>query len=108
MTREGPFSNIKSFSQLESARTRGYVPQSSTSSLSTTVFDTVLMDRRPHITWKVSDKEISNVAGTQELLILMRITEYIYEERRSAPQFTNLLYSAYHLSLLQHHLFPNE
>jgi iron complex transport system ATP-binding protein len=41
---------IDSMSQQEIARQIGYVPQSSSTPLATTVFDTVLMGRRPHIT----------------------------------------------------------
>lgn len=66
--------NIESYSRQEIARTIGYVPQSSTSSLSTTVFDTVLMGRRPHITWKVSDTDIGKVADTLELLNLQELS----------------------------------
>ena len=62
--------DIDSFSRQEIARTIGYVPQSSTSSLSTTVFDTVLMGRRPHIGWQVSDADLDKVAGILELLHL--------------------------------------
>jgi len=62
--------NIESLSRQEIARTIGYVPQSSTSSLSTTVFDTVLMGRRPHISWQVSDADLDKVAGILELLHL--------------------------------------
>ena len=57
-------------SRQEIARTIGYVPQSSTSSLSTTVFDTVLMGRKPHISWQVSDADLDKVAGILEILHL--------------------------------------
>ena len=46
------------------------MPQSSSTPLATTVFDTVLMGRRPHITWRVSDADIGKVADTLELLNL--------------------------------------
>ena len=62
--------DINSLSRQEIARTIGYVPQSSTSSLSTTVFDTVLMGRKPHISWQVSDADLDKVAGILELLHL--------------------------------------
>ena len=42
---------IERMSRLEVARQIGYVPQSSSTPLATTVFDTVLMGRRPHIAW---------------------------------------------------------
>ncbi|MCX6677123.1 MAG: ABC transporter ATP-binding protein [Methanothrix sp.] len=62
--------DIESLSRQEIARAIGYVPQSSTSSLSTTVFDTVLMGRKPHISWQVSDADLDKVAGILELLHL--------------------------------------
>jgi iron complex transport system ATP-binding protein len=62
--------DIKSLSRKEIAKNIAYVPQSSTSSLSTTVFDTVLMGRRPHIAWQVSDGDLDKVAGILEVLHL--------------------------------------
>jgi len=62
--------SIDSLSLQEVARTIGYVPQSSASPLSTTVFDTVLMGRRPHISWSVSDADLDKVAGVLELMHL--------------------------------------
>lgn len=65
---------IESMSQQEIARQIGYVPQSSSTPLATTVFDTVLMGRRPHITWRVSDADIGKVADTLELLNLQDLS----------------------------------
>jgi iron complex transport system ATP-binding protein len=62
--------DIESLSQQDIARTIGYVPQSSSSPLSTTVFDTVLMGRRPHIRWRVSDEDLDKVAEVLQLLHL--------------------------------------
>ncbi|MDM7912003.1 MAG: ABC transporter ATP-binding protein [Methanotrichaceae archaeon] len=61
---------IECMSQQEIARQLGYVPQSSSTPLSTTVFDTVLMGRRPHIGWRVSDSDLDKVAEVLELLHL--------------------------------------
>ncbi len=61
---------IQSMSQQEIARNIGYVPQSSSTPLATTVFDTVLMGRRPHISWRVSDFDLDKVAEVLELLHL--------------------------------------
>ncbi|MCL2460306.1 MAG: ABC transporter ATP-binding protein [Euryarchaeota archaeon] len=44
------------------ARTIGFLPQSSTSAMDSTVFDTVLMGRRPHSAWRISDNDINKVA----------------------------------------------
>jgi iron complex transport system ATP-binding protein len=62
--------SLSSMSQQEIARNIGYVPQSSSAPLATTVFDTVLMGRRPHITWRVSDSDLDKVADILELLHL--------------------------------------
>ncbi|MHB8117950.1 MAG: ABC transporter ATP-binding protein [Methanothrix sp.] len=62
--------DLDSISRKEIARRLGYVPQSSSTPLATTVFDTVLMGRRPHINWRVSDSDIEKVSDTLELLDL--------------------------------------
>ncbi|MDM7935440.1 MAG: ABC transporter ATP-binding protein [Methanothrix sp.] len=61
---------IERMTQQEVARQIGYVPQSSSTPLATTVFDTVLMGRRPHISWRVTDADLEKVAETLELLSL--------------------------------------
>ena len=53
---------LERMSRQEVARQIGYVPQSSSTPLATTVFDTVLMGRRPHISWKVADSDLDKVA----------------------------------------------
>lgn len=64
--------DIERMSRVEVARLVGYVPQTSSSPLSTTVFDTVLMGRRPHIGWRISDKDLEKVA---EILGLLKIDD---------------------------------
>jgi iron complex transport system ATP-binding protein len=49
---------VKKMSRLEIAKHVGYVPQSSVSPQALTVFEIVLMGRRPHIAWKSSKKDI--------------------------------------------------
>lgn len=61
---------IESMSRQEVARRIGYVPQSSSTPLATTVFDTVLMGRRPHIGWRVTDHDLEKVAEVIERLHL--------------------------------------
>ena len=61
---------IEGMKQQEIARQMGYVPQSSSTLLATTVFDTVLLGRMPHISWRVSDSDLEKVADTLELLHL--------------------------------------
>lgn len=62
--------DIESLSRQDIARTIGYVPQGSSSLLSTTVFDTVLMGRRPHIRWRVSENDLDKVTEVLQLLHL--------------------------------------
>lgn len=61
---------VQKMKQQEIARQIGYVPQSSATPLATTVFDTVLMGRRPHIGWRVSDFDLDKVSDTLERLNL--------------------------------------
>ncbi|MDF0590625.1 ABC transporter ATP-binding protein [Candidatus Methanocrinis natronophilus] len=60
--------DLQSLSRQEVAKFIGYVPQSTTSSLTTTVFDTVLMGRRPHMGWRVTEEDIDRVVETMKLL----------------------------------------
>jgi iron complex transport system ATP-binding protein len=59
---------IRRLSRMELARRMGYVPQSSPPSFPTTVFDTVLMGRRPHLSWRSSDEDIDKVVEILQLL----------------------------------------
>ncbi len=52
----------------ELARLMGYIPQSSSSTLPLTVFDTVLMGRRPHLSWGVGDRDIKMVSQVLKLM----------------------------------------
>ncbi len=61
---------IEEMSRQEIARFIGYVPQSSTSSNSATVFDTVLMGRRPYMSWQVGESDLDKVAEIIDLLDL--------------------------------------
>ena len=58
--------------RLDLARCVGYVPQSSPSKFPITVFDTVLMGRRPYIIWKPSKKDLEVVA---DLLMSMDLED---------------------------------
>ena len=48
--------------RLDLARCIGYVPQSTPSKFPITVFDAVLMGRRPYIVWKPSERDLEIVA----------------------------------------------
>ena len=58
------------FSRPEIARLIGYVPQSSSQLFSSSVFDTVLMGRKPYYSWRCSDEDIDIVADILQLMEL--------------------------------------
>ena len=60
--------DLQSLSRQEVAKYIGYVPQSTTSVLTTTVFDTILMGRKPHMGWRVADEDIDKVVDIMKLL----------------------------------------
>ncbi len=53
--------NLKNMKRMEVAKNIAYVPQSSNRVFPTTVFETVLMGRRPHIGWFSNEKDLEKV-----------------------------------------------
>ena len=64
---------IKGMSRTEIARRMGYVPQTSQRVFPATVFDTVLMGRRPHLGWRSNEQDVEKVL---EVLKLLEIVEF--------------------------------
>ena len=64
---------IKTMNRIELAKKMGYIPQSTTSIFSATVFDIVLIGRRPHISWRSSDEDTEKVL---EILQMLNIEEF--------------------------------
>ena len=60
--------DLRTLGRQETAKLIGYVPQSSTSMMGTTVFDVVLMGRKPHMGWRVSDEDMNKVIEVMEML----------------------------------------
>ncbi|MDI9644151.1 MAG: ABC transporter ATP-binding protein [Candidatus Verstraetearchaeota archaeon] len=60
--------DIGSFSLKELPKIIGYVPQTSTSTFPFTVFDVVLMGRKPYVHWSLSERDYEIVAETLEFL----------------------------------------
>ena len=56
--------------RMELARRMGYVAQKESGNARLTVFDAVLMGRRPHINWGVGEKDLEVVRGVVEALEL--------------------------------------
>ena len=67
-----------SLSRLEIARRIGYVPQSSNQLFSSTVFDTVMMGRKPHYSWRCGDEDIDIIVDILQLMELedLAMNEY--------------------------------
>ena len=60
--------DIKEMRLMELARKMGYIPQSASQVFPATVFDTVLMGRRPHVDWRSSEKDMKKVLETLQML----------------------------------------
>ena len=69
--------DLQTMSRQEVAKYIGCVPQSTTSALTTTVFDTILMGRRPHMGWRVSDEDIDKVV---EMMKLLHVEEFALKD----------------------------
>jgi len=63
---------VRSMGLMEVAKRLGYVSQSTSRTFPTTVFDTVLMGRRPHVGWRCSERDVSKVV---EVIRLMGLEE---------------------------------
>jgi len=60
--------DITKMSRIELAKKVGYIPQSISHVFSATVFDTVLMGRRPHLGWRTSEEDTEKVLETLQML----------------------------------------
>jgi len=65
--------DIKEMSLMELAKKMGYIPQTTAQVFPATVFDTVLMGRRPHQGWRSSEKDTEKVL---EMLQMLNIEEF--------------------------------
>ena len=64
----------------ELAKILGYVPQSATNVLPCTVFDAVLLGRRPHLSWSVGEKDRKVVFDILKLLGLEEMVLRSFDE----------------------------
>lgn len=60
--------DIRDMDRIDIARKMGYVPQASKNSFPATVFDTILMGRRPHGGWKSSSSDVRKALEVLKLL----------------------------------------
>ncbi len=60
--------DLHKYDPIDLAKMIGYVPQHFTYTLYSTVFETVLLGRRQHIKWTVSDEELTRVQASLDAL----------------------------------------
>lgn len=77
---------IKEMSKMKIARHIGYVPQSSSSVFPATVFDTILMGRRPHIGWRSTEKDQEKVLEILKLLGIVKFALRDFSELSGGQQ----------------------
>ena len=73
--------NLKELSKI-----MGYVPQNSTSTFPFTVFDVVLMGRKPYIHWSLSERDYEIVAETMNFLGIDELAMRHFNELSSGEQ----------------------
>lgn len=78
--------NISKMTRMEIAKEMGYVPQTTTRVFPATVFDTVLMGRRPHLGWKSSEEDVDKVLEVLELLGIMEFAMRDFNEISGGQQ----------------------
>ncbi|MHC1572948.1 MAG: ABC transporter ATP-binding protein [Candidatus Syntropharchaeales archaeon] len=78
--------DISKMTRMEIAKKMGYVPQSTTRVFPATVFDTVLMGRRPHLGWKSSEEDTDKILEILELLGIMEFAMRDFNEISGGQQ----------------------
>ncbi len=69
--------DVEAMSRTEMAKRLGYVPQSSSTPMATTVFDTILMGRRPHMGWRISPNHLDKV---EEIVNLLHLNKFAMKD----------------------------
>jgi iron complex transport system ATP-binding protein len=72
--------NIGGMKLRELARSLGYVPQSAPTSFPLTVFDTVLLGRKPHVNWRLGERDKEIVFGVLKLMELDEMALRMFNE----------------------------
>lgn len=78
--------DVSKINYRELSKIIGYVPQSSTSTFSFTVFDMILMGRRPYITWNLSEHDSDIVAETMDYLGIGELAKRHFNELSGGEQ----------------------
>jgi iron complex transport system ATP-binding protein len=77
---------VKKMSRLEIAKHIGYVPQSSEKPQALTVFEVILMGRRPHIAWQSSQKDAQKTWQVLETLEIEHLALRNFNELSGGEQ----------------------
>ena len=77
---------VNKMEPMEIARHIGYVPQSATRIFPSTVFDMVLMGRRPHLAWGSSERDMDKVSNILELLNMSDLSLRYFNELSGGQQ----------------------
>ncbi|AKB28214.1 Vitamin B12 ABC transporter, ATPase component BtuD [Methanosarcina siciliae C2J] len=78
--------DIKQMGRLEVAKNLAYVPQSSNRVFPTSVFETVMMGRRPHLSWFDGKKDEEKVWEVLEMLGIEDLSLSIFNELSGGQQ----------------------
>ena len=78
--------NVHKMSRMDIAKHIGYVPQSSSSAQALTVFEVVLMGRRPHIGWQSSNTDIEKAWEVLGLLKIEHLAMRSFNELSGGEQ----------------------
>lgn len=78
--------DINGMSRMEISRRLGYVPQSSSNTFPATVFDTILMGRRPHCGWRSSHDDVKKVLETLKLVGIEKLAMRDFNELSGGQQ----------------------
>ena len=77
---------IRDMSTIEIAKHLGYVPQSFTGVFPATVFDTVLVGRRPHIGWRSSESDADMIWEILEMMAIEDLAMRDFNELSGGQQ----------------------
>jgi ABC-type cobalamin/Fe3+-siderophores transport system ATPase subunit len=69
--------DIMKMTEIEVARRIAYVPQAFTVGMAMTVFETILLGRRPYIRWSVSDEDLRKV---HEIIRILKIRDLAFRK----------------------------
>jgi iron complex transport system ATP-binding protein len=78
--------DINGMSRMEISRRLGYVPQNSSNTFPATVFDTILMGRRPHCGWRSSHDDVKKVLETLRLVGIEKLAMRDFNELSGGQQ----------------------